>query len=236
MSVSRKIVDLWNACGSAEPRVDVFDAADEKAMQSLSEYGLVYELLESYSDNPHAAIVLALRALAIHKSELADKLHETELAVTAPPSTSSTARPTLFVIREMIESAQREVLLVGYRITNKEILQMLWTASKRGIKVVLVCDRKDGDAKSIRQSWPAAVPAPTIHEDITLPDGDYKKMHIKALVVDSTQLLVSSANFTQLGMDGNIEFGLRTTGKPASDAKTILMQLIRSDLFQELSD
>lgn len=235
MTISRKIFELWAACIAAEPRIDVFEPNDQLAMQSLAEYGLVYEQLESYTDNPHASIMLTLRALAIQKSELSERLHETELAVTAPPSTGSTARPTLFVIREMIESAKRDVLLAGYRITNKDILEMLWAASSRGIRVIIVCDRKDGDADEIIRLWPQEIPRPSIFQDITLPDGDFRKMHIKAMVVDSTQLLVSSANFTVLGMGGNIEFGLKTTGKPASDAKTILMQLIRSDLFKELT-
>ena len=60
-------------------------------------------------------------------------------------------------------------------------------------------------------------------------------MHIKALIVDSVQLLVSSVKFTAGGMERNIEFGIRTTGKPAADAKTVLTQLLRSDQFEELT-
>ena len=235
MSISRKLVDLWQACQSGDARVDVFEPDDDRAIQSLAEYGLVYDAMESRTDNPHIAILLALRALAIHKSEMADQLTDTELAVTAPPTTSSTARPTMFVIREMIESAQREVLLVGYRITNKDILKMLWDASKRGIKTTLVCGRADNDSAEIKRTWPINSPAPKIYEDVSLPVDSWLKMHIKALLVDSNQLFISSANFTHLGMEGNIEFGIRTTGKPAAEAKTILMQLIGSDLFEELT-
>jgi hypothetical protein len=36
-------------------------------------------------------------------------------------------------------------------------------------------------------------------------------------------------------MERNIEFGIRTTGKPAADAKTVLTQLLRSDQFEELT-
>jgi phosphatidylserine/phosphatidylglycerophosphate/cardiolipin synthase-like enzyme len=59
-------------------------------------------------------------------------------------------------------------------------------------------------------------------------------MHIKTLIVDSIQLLVSSANFTAGGMQRNIEFGIRTTGRPASDAKNVLSQLLRGDYFEEV--
>lgn len=236
MTVSRKIVDLWKACQSKEARIDVFDSSEEKQLQALAEYGLVYDALEKHTDNPHMSILLALRALEIQRSELADKMSDTELAVTAPPSTCSSARPTFFVIREMLESAGREIILAGYRITNTDIIEMLWKASQRGVKVVLVCGRADGDAVKLRATWPANSPQPSIHEDVdTGPDSNvWSLMHIKSLLVDSHQLLVSSANFTAGGMDRNIEFGIRTTGKPAAEAKTVLMQLIRSDLFREV--
>ncbi len=236
MTVSRKIVDLWQVCQSKDAHVDVFDSSEDKALQSLAEYGLVYDALEKHTDNPHMAIVLTLRALEIQRSEIADQLTDTELAVTAPPSTCSSARPTLFVIREMIESARREIILAGYRITNTDIIEMLWSASRRGVKVLLVCGRADGDAAKLKANWPIGTPQPKIYEDVdSESDSDlWSLMHIKSLLVDSHQLLVSSANFTAGGMDRNIEFGIRTTGKPALEAKTVLMQLIRSDLFCEV--
>ena len=235
MTVSRKIVDLWQACRSEAINCDVFSPDGELKLQSLPEYGFAYESLVRHTDNPHMTILLALRSLEIQKSELADKMCDTELAITAPPSTVSSARPTLFVIREMIESATREIILAGYRITNTQIIEMLWTASKRGVRVVIICGRADGDAPKLKASWPPAIQSVKIYEDTDLGEASlWSLMHIKALLVDSCQLLVSSANFTAGGMERNIEFGIRTTGKPASEAKTVLMQLLRSDLFHEI--
>ncbi len=235
MTVSRKIVDLWQACYDSNPRIDLFDPAGAKSLQALPEYGLAYDSLEKHTDNPHMAILLSLRALEIQRSEMADKLSDTELAITAPPSTCSSARPTLFVIREMIESAKHEILIAGYRITNTQIIQMLWNASGRGIKVVVLCGRADGDAQILKSNWPVVMAPPKIYQDVDQGEASlWSLMHIKALLIDSVQLLVSSANFTAGGMDRNIEFGIRTTGKPAADAKTVLMQLIRSDHFEEI--
>ncbi len=74
-----------------------------------------------------------------------------------------------------------------------------------------------------------------IYEDVDRGEESVRSlMHIKSLLVDSVQLLVSSANFTAGGMERNIEFGIRTTGKPAADAKTVLTQLLRSDHFEEV--
>jgi hypothetical protein len=74
-----------------------------------------------------------------------------------------------------------------------------------------------------------------IYQDVDRGEESvWSLMHIKSLLVDSVQLLVSSANFTAGGMERNIEFGIRTTGKPAADAKTVLTQLLRSDHFEEV--
>lgn len=236
MTVSRKIVELWQACHATEPRIDVFDPSYSDSLVELPEYGLAYNSLEKHTDNPHSAILLSLRALEIQRSELADKISNSELAITAPPATCTSARPTVFVIREMIESAKREVFLAGYRITNQQIIDLLWNASARGIKVVILCGRVDGDAKVLKENWPRVASPPKIYQDIDRgEDSVWSLMHIKALVVDSMQLLVSSANFTTGGMERNIEFGIRTTGKPATDAKTVLAQLLRSDYFEEVT-
>lgn len=236
MTVSRKIFELWQVCHSRDPHIDVFSQADASSLQELPEYGLAYDSLEKHTDNPHMAILLSLRALEIQRSELADKIAETELAITAPPTTITSARPTLFIIREMIESACREILIAGYRITNQQIIELLWDASGRGIKIVMLCGRADGDAVVLKEKWPTVISPPKIYHDVDRGEESvWSLMHIKALIVDSSQLLVSSANFTSGGMERNIEFGIRTTGKPATDAKTVLMQLLRSDHFEEVT-
>ena len=235
MTVSRKIVELWQVCHTRNPQIDLFDQTNADALLELPEYGLAYDALEKHTDNPHMAILLSLRALEIQRSELAEKISDTELAITAPASTFTSARPTLFVIREMIESARREIVIAGYRITNPQIIEMLWEASARGIKIVVLCGRADGDALILKSTWPTVFTPPKIYQDVDRREESFwSLMHIKAILVDSVQLLVSSANFTAGGMERNIEFGIRTTGKPAADAKTVLTQLLRSDHFEEV--
>jgi phosphatidylserine/phosphatidylglycerophosphate/cardiolipin synthase-like enzyme len=40
-------------------------------------------------------------------------------------------------------------------------------------------------------------------------------MHAKVLLVDDSDLLVTSANFTHHGQAVNVEYGLRLSGEPA---------------------
>ena len=59
-------------------------------------------------------------------------------------------------------------------------------------------------------------------------------MHIKALLIDSSRLLISSANFTHSGMTRNIEFGICTDGHAAMEARTVLSQLLKSSLCEKI--
>lgn len=135
----------------------------------------------------------------------------------------------------MIESARRDILIAGYRITDQQVIQLLWKASHRGIRVYVLCGRADGDAAILKANWPSVLTPPKIFQDVDRgEDNVWSLMHMKTLVIDSVQLFVSSANFTAGGMQRNIEFGIRTTGKPASEAKTVLSQFMRGDYFEEV--
>jgi phosphatidylserine/phosphatidylglycerophosphate/cardiolipin synthase-like enzyme len=43
----------------------------------------------------------------------------------------------------------------------------------------------------------------------------YTKLHAKALIVDRIEMLVGSANFTFLGLESNLELGIRVRGPQA---------------------
>jgi len=59
-------------------------------------------------------------------------------------------------------------------------------------------------------------------------------MHAKCLLVDSRDLLVTSANFTFHGLHGNIEIGVRLSGAPAVEARKIFSHLVENRIVEEL--
>jgi phosphatidylserine/phosphatidylglycerophosphate/cardiolipin synthase-like enzyme len=60
-------------------------------------------------------------------------------------------------------------------------------------------------------------------------------MHAKCLLVDGTDLLVTSANFTFHGLHGNIEVGLRVRGVPAAEARKIFSHLVDNNIVEEIT-
>lgn len=60
-------------------------------------------------------------------------------------------------------------------------------------------------------------------------------MHAKCLLVDGSDLLVTSANFTFHGLHGNIEIGIRVRGAQAAEARKIFSHLVDSKIVEEVA-
>src|SRR5262249_43472835 len=110
-------------------------------------------------------------------------------------------------------------------------------ASLRGAKVILICDRGRGVAQRVQASWPPACDRPRIfHDRQRTGSAPYASMHAKCLLVDSSDLLITSANFTFHGLRGNIEIGVRLGGAPAAEARKFFSHLVENQIVEELSD
>jgi phosphatidylserine/phosphatidylglycerophosphate/cardiolipin synthase-like enzyme len=174
--------------------------------------------------------------LRIQYEELRPKLLDAELVATLPPETPGIARPTEQVVRQMIETAKTEIILLGYELTDRDLIAQLATAARRGASVILICDRGRGAAARILEAWPSSTPPPRIFHDRERLDGaTYASMHAKSLLVDASDLLVTSANFTFHGLHGNVEIGVRLSGAPAAEARKIFSYLVESRVLEGTS-
>jgi phosphatidylserine/phosphatidylglycerophosphate/cardiolipin synthase-like enzyme len=163
------------------------------------------------------------------------KLVDAELVATLPPETPGIARPTERVVREMLEGATKEVILLGYELTDRGLVQLLAEIAAREVEIIIICDRGRGSANTIRDAWPSGKCSARIYHDRDRPEkARYASMHAKCLLIDGADLLVTSANFTFHGMQGNIEIGIRVSGAPASEARKIFSHLVEARLVEEL--
>jgi phosphatidylserine/phosphatidylglycerophosphate/cardiolipin synthase-like enzyme len=179
---------------------------------------------------------LCLQALRIQHEELRPKLLDAELVATLPPETPGIARPTGRVVREMIDRATTEIILLGYELTDGDLIGLLAAAAGRGASVILICDRGRGAAARVLEAWPSPTPPPRIFHDRERADSaPYASMHAKCLLVDASDLLVTSANFTFHGLHGNIEIGVRIGGVPAAEARKIFSHLVENQVLEDAS-
>jgi phosphatidylserine/phosphatidylglycerophosphate/cardiolipin synthase-like enzyme len=132
---------------------------------------------------------------------------------TGPKSALRHSRLTLAVVAELVDEAQREILLVSYAtVPGKAVRDALAAAVARGVAVTLLLERRadnpgfKGRAEPFpglaarRLHWPAAA------------RPSRASMHAKLLVVDRRTALVGSANLTGSALEDNLECGVLIRG------------------------
>jgi len=189
--------------------------------------------------SPEERSLLALRALEMQKSQLAPQLADSELVITFPGDETIDSRRTLQVIRQMVESSQREILVAGFAITEGGgLFTLLSDAARRGVRVIVVCGRwEDPEQRTVasltKKHWPNDAPRPVVYE--YSGDGISAGMHIKCLLTDGSEILLGSANFTLSGMTKNFEMGIRTTGAIAQSARRVFEEFLRTGRFSKVT-
>jgi cardiolipin synthase len=134
-----------------------------------------------------------------------------DVVVTGPNSPAAPVRLTSEVVRQLIGSALQRVTLVSYAAYQvPSIVAALADAAARGVRIDLVLESPenlDGGggagayAKYRTYHWPPDQREP--------PDA---KLHAKAVIVDSCDVLLTSANMTNAAYDKNIELGVLCRG------------------------
>lgn len=158
---------------------------------------------------PGAAIALALEAaLAAHRAEARPRV---DVVITGPDSPAAPVRLTSEVVRQLIDGAVTRVTLVSYAAYQlPTVVDALDAARARGVRVDIILESPenlDGGggagvyAKYGVYEWPLDQRSPA-----------NAKLHAKAVIVDTRDVLLTSANMTNAAYDKNIELGLLCRG------------------------
>ena len=168
---------------------------------------------------------------AMNMSE-ADKV---SLVVTAPPSFSINARTTMNVVQSMINGAERNILITGYSLSSyfSELVDTIVLKSQRGVFVkffVNDIDKQPGFDKILRYKG-RFLKIYNYHQD----DDKMAALHAKVISTDQRQTLITSANLSYHGQQGNIELGTLIESKQiAKQIDDIFTKLIFSKVFSEV--
>lgn len=163
----------------------------------------------AYPDLPGAALAVALES--VQAAERGADVPAVEVVVTGPDSPAAPVRLTSEVVRQLIDQASHRVTLVSYAAYRMaSVISALDAAVARGVNVNLILESSenlDGGggahayAKYRTYQWPADRREP--------PDA---KLHAKAVIIDSRDVLLTSANMTNAAYDRNIELGVLCRG------------------------
>lgn len=155
------------------------------------------------------AVALAIEATQAARDAV--EAPDVEVVVTGPDSPAVPVRLTSEVVRQLIDRSTQRVTLVSYAAYRMaSVIAALDAAVARGVAVTLILESAEnleggGGAQPYGRyqlfHWPADRREP--------PDA---KLHAKAVIVDSREMLLTSANMTHAAYDKNIELGVLCRG------------------------
>jgi len=214
------------------------------AVPTLVFVGAVDQIFEAWArDQPDfsgAAVALALRSASSATARERD-LQRIELVWTGPTTAWVPVRQTSAVLVEVINAARRRLTILSfaaYRVDS--VLSALQAAADRSVDLRLVLETEADSAGALTVDarhafsalgdkvqfwvWPG--------ESRVAAGGGHAVLHAKAAVADEDLALVSSANLTGRGLDGNVELGLLVRGGPVvTQLARHLQSLMSSGVF-----
>jgi len=165
-------------------------------------------------------------------TESTDKV---SLVVTAPPSFRINAKPTMTVVQSMLEGAKRNILITGYSFSSyfSELTDTIVDKSQRGVFVKFFINNveKQPDVDKLLRYKGHFL---RIY-DYSNEEDKMAALYAKVISVDMRQTLITSANLSYHGQQGNIELGtLIESERTAKQLDEVMTQLIFRKIFREV--
>lgn len=135
-----------------------------------------------------------------------------QIVCTTPFGPKIPVRTTFATSIEMIRTAKREIVVVGYLFTEgaKQVLQELAAAERaRDVAVTLVGNRLAEQMALLRSIWEGQASRPKLLSREVDTTDTLAALHAKLLVCDRLDALITSANLSSHGLHHNIEIGVR---------------------------
>ncbi|WP_426449639.1 phospholipase D-like domain-containing protein [Paenibacillus sp. S-38] len=162
-------------------------------------------------------LIFGLRTALQSKNIIRSKAPSIELVWTGPvPPSTGNVRSTISVMQEMLSKAKSNVLLVGYSFNNSSlfpaaIIQQLSQSMIRGCEVRIALHDAGYNYYNLVEAWPTNLSLPIILKWEGNAEDNKASLHAKLLLVDQSDLFVTSANLTHHGLNSNIEVGVRVS-------------------------
>ena len=155
------------------------------------------------------------------------------LVVTAPPSFAINARTTMNVVQTMIDGAKRSILITGYSLSSyfSELVDTIIKKSQCGVFVKFFVNDldKQPEFEKILRYKGKFLQVYDFHQE----DDKMAALHAKVISVDQQQTLITSANLSYHGQQGNIELGTLIESKQiAKQIEDVFTKLTFSKIFK----
>lgn len=218
--------------------------------------GLIVDALENYSVNGINAqfdqVIIELRNHFTKYSDeeitdiislcmkvyLSKKIEHADLVLTAPDSFRVKTLRTKDILCRLIENTERSLTITGYSISDyfAEMLDSIIKKSQQGVYVRLYVNDIEKQKDALDRLMVYRSRFLQVYEYQKQEDDKMAALHAKLIVSDVKKSLVSSANLSYHGMQGNIEMGflIESHGK-AKQIEEVMKEMVRMKVFVKQS-
>jgi len=175
-----------------------------------------------------------IHALVVVASSSIEK-DSTTLVVTAPPSFAIKTKATKVVVEAMLENAHSSILITGYSLSNyfNDLVDCIIKKSQEGVFVKFYVNniesQKSFDKLCRYKGRFLKIYNYPEHEDAM------SALHAKVISVDQKVTLITSANLSYHGQEGNIELGTHIISKrTAKQVEDVFTKLLFAKVFEEV--
>lgn len=205
--------------------------------------------ISTYEDEPSAEVIAAIKkqfsslndedALNIYAllcvAQASGSKEKTRLVLTAPPSFSVKVQSTKNTVEKMLADAKSSITITGYSLSEHfdDMIDLIIQKSQSGVFVRFFVNDIDGQPRFDKlRSYKGRFLKIYNYKN----SGDYMSaLHAKVISVDKKLTLITSANLSYHGQQGNIELGtLIESAAIARQVEDVFTQLLFSKVFSEI--
>lgn len=226
---------MWNS----SVKIDYIAGLIEEAIEnySLNEVDasftkVIVELKNQFpncSDEEIADIInLCMQLYAAKRTERAD------LVLTAPDSFRVKALRTKETLQKLIEDTEKSLIITGYSVSDyfADMLDMIIRKSQQGVYVRLYVNDMEKQKAVLDRLMAYKSRFLQVYEYQKQEDDKMAALHAKMIVSDVKKSLVSSANLSYHGMQGNVEMGfLIDSQEKAKQIEEVMKEMVRMKVF-----
>lgn len=172
--------------------------------------------------------------LLVSSALMANQGDRSELVVTAPPSFSVKARSTVNTVSSMILRAQNSILITEYSLSGYfgDLVDCMIQKSKSGVLIKFFANGLEGQAE-FEKLLKYRGRFLRIY-NYQKPEDPMSSLHAKVICVDQSKTLITSANLSYHGQEGNIEMGTYIESATiARQVDEVFTKLLFSKVFLE---
>lgn len=198
---------------------------------------VIIELKKSFSDCSEKEIMDILNiCVQLYSAKQAEHI---ELVLTAPDSFKVKALRTRETFWKLIEEAEKSLTITGYAVSEyfSEVLDEIIRKSQRGVYVRLYINDMEKQKPSLERLLAYRSRFLQVYEYQKQEEDKMAALHAKIIVSDAKRSLVSSANLSYHGMQGNIEMGfLIESSDKAKQIEQVLKEMVWMKVFCKYED